>query len=117
MKLVFCKGKLRNALGEDVVASWAETPSGILTLSTESGGGLLHEDAASIVESDRIVTLDLPGLDDDTMKAVIENVLKRGYLDKPGIRGKDEAILFVLVNEVLTELEGLRQEIEGDETA
>jgi len=117
MKLVFCKGKLRNAQGEDVVASWADTPSGILTLPTDAGGGLIRVDAVSIVESDQVATLDLSGLDNDAMEAVVENVLKRGYLDKPGIRGKDEAILFVLVNEVLTELEGLRQEIEGDETA
>lgn len=116
MNLVFCKGTFQNSIGERVVASWAETPSGILTTPAEGTSGLLRVDPACIVESDPVATLELPGLDEPAMEAVVENVLRRGYLDKPGIRGKDEAIFFVLVNEALTELEGLRQEAEGDET-
>ena len=115
MKLVFCKGTFRNASGERVAAAWAQTPSGIVALPAEGASGLLRIDEGSILESDPLVTMDLPGLDEQAMDAVVENILRRGYLDKPGIRGKDEAIFFVLVNEVLTELEGLRQETEGDD--
>jgi len=116
MNLVFCKGIFLNTSGERVLASWAETPSGILTTPAEGTSGLMRVDPGSIVESDPVVILELPGLDHPAMEAVVENILRRGYLDKPGIRGKDEAIFFVLVNEVLTELEGLRQETEEEET-
>lgn len=104
-------------MGEDEITSWAETPSGIVTLAHEAGKGLLRIDADSILESDPVVTVNLPGIDDQALETIVENILRRGYLDKPGIRGKDEAVLFVLVNEVLTELEGLRREIEEDGTA
>lgn len=115
MKVVFCKGIFRNTLGELVQASWAETPSSILTLPAQETSGLLHLDPSTVRESEPFVALDLPGLDNETLEVVVENILRRGYLDKPGIRGKDEAILFVLVNEVLTDLDGLRRELEGDE--
>lgn len=115
MKLVFCKGTFRGSTGDRVASTWAETPSGIVALPQDGSSGVVRIGASSVLESDPVVTMDLPGLDEQAMDVVVENVLRRGYLDKPGIRGKDEAVFFVLVNEVLTELEGIRQETERDD--
>ncbi len=48
-----------------------------------------------------MTTLDLPGLDREGVEVITGNILKGGYLDMPGVKGKGEAVLFMLVNEAL----------------
>ena len=51
-----------------------------------------------------VTTLDLPGLDREGVEVITGNILKGGYLDMPGVKGKGEAVLFILVNEAIHEL-------------
>jgi len=111
MKVDFCKGLIKTTLGQKVSASWAETPFGILALVEDLKGDLQVIQAEQILVSDTIISsLDLPGLDRDGVQAIVGNILKRGYLDKPGIRDKGEAVLFVLVNEAIHDLSAVFEE-------
>ena len=56
--------------------------------------------------TDHIITsLDLTGLDEDSTRTIVRNILQGDYLEKPGVRGKGDAVLFMLVNEAIHVLE------------
>jgi hypothetical protein len=116
MKVDFCKGLIRTTLGQKVSASWAETPFGILALVDDLKDDLQVIQAEQILVSDTISSLDLPGLERDGVQAIVSNILMRGYLDKPGIRDKGEAVLFILVNEAIHDLSAVCEEESKNES-
>lgn len=63
--------------------------------------------------TERITELELPDIDQEAVETIIVNVLKGGYLEKPGVTDRGEAVLFILVNEAIQRL----SEIEKDETS
>jgi hypothetical protein len=100
----FYKGALRTETGAEVTVSWAETDFGVTALVAGSDE-LVHElDVERLAASELITRIDLPGLDREGIETVTGNILKGGYLDMPGVKGKGEAVLFVLLNEAIHEL-------------
>jgi hypothetical protein len=104
MIVTFHKGTLRKKDGADVAVSWAETDFGVTALLSGSDE-LVHElDMEQMTAVESVATLDLPGLDREAIDVIVESILKGGYLDMPGVKGKGEAVLFILVNEALHQL-------------
>jgi hypothetical protein len=111
----FCKGVFVPDEQTEVSGSWAETPFGILTLGEDPGRELQRIAADRIVTSEEVAVVDLAGAAPEAMEHIVWNILGRGLLDKPGIASKGDAVLFVLVNEVLHELEAItRKESQED---
>jgi hypothetical protein len=104
MVVGFYKGALRTETGADVAVSWAETGFG-MTARVAGADELLHEfNADQLIAAEPIATLELPGLDRDGIEIIVRAVLEGRYLDMPGVKGKGDALLFILVNEALHRL-------------
>jgi len=113
--VTFYKGALRTETGAEVAVSWAETDFGVTALVTGSDE-LVHElKLEQIIEVEPVTKLDLPGLDWQEVEVITGNILKGGYLDMPGVKGKGEAVLFILVNEALHRLSEIAED-ENEET-
>lgn len=110
----FCKGLLEREPGQEVTAAWAVTPFGIIAVTAGANPELLAVRPEQVIATEPVTSLDLPGLDQEGMEAIVMNILRGRYLEKPGIEDKGEAILFVLVNEAIHELERLRENEEID---
>ncbi len=105
MKVDFYTGILRTKTGDEVVAYWAHTDAGVTAILDSAEETFPISNQSEILKKELITSLDLLDLDQDSVQAIISTILKRGYLKKPGIKDKGEAVLFVLVNEALHELE------------
>lgn len=101
MRVVFSKGMLRGERESEYPASWAETPFGIMSLVPGDEQALQLVDEERIVSGESIAEVELPGLDRDHIEEIVRSVLAGGFLDKPGIKGKGDAVIFALVNEAL----------------
>jgi hypothetical protein len=105
MRVDFFTGVMRTRTGDEVAAYWARTDSGDTAILDASDETFLIKDRTAILKEETITSIDLLDLDPDLAQTIIDTILTRGYLKKPGIKDKGEAVLFVLVNEVLHELE------------
>jgi hypothetical protein len=105
MQVVFSKGVLQSELGSEYPASWARTPFGIMSLVPGEDEALEFMEEARVVSEKPIAKVDLPGLDRDHIDEIVRSVLAGGFLDKPGIEGKGDAVIFALVNEALHRLD------------
>jgi len=102
--VIFYKGAMRTEAGAEVAVSWAETDFGVTVLVSGSDE-LVHDlKSEQITDVEPVTTLDLPGLDREGVEVITDNILKGGYLGMPGVKGKGEAVLFILVNEAIHEL-------------
>lgn len=110
MEVHFCRGSIQKPDGSRHECEWAVTRLGILALSDRGAHELEVIPPESVVDSETIVTVDLEGLDEAALRFVVRRILKKGHLSKPGVKGKGDAVLFVLVNEALHDLESLKQE-------
>jgi hypothetical protein len=109
MEVQFCKGSIQKADGSRRDCEWAVTRFGLFALSDRRTHELEVIPPGSIADSETIASVDLEGLDEAALRFVVRSILKRGHLSKPGVRGKGDAVLFVLVNEALHDLESLKQ--------
>jgi hypothetical protein len=110
MIVTFYKGTLRTKDRADAAASWAETDFGVTVLVSGSDE-LVHElDMEQMAAVESLATLDLPGLDREGIEVIVANILKGGYLNLPGVKGKGEAVLFILVNEAIHRLAEIAKE-------
>ncbi len=87
-------------------AFWAEWDAG-KKMFAESMGFVQAPEDCEVVASEMVTSIDLPGIGREDAEFLIERLLEGGYLDKPGAVGKGDAILFMLVNEALHELDKL----------
>ena len=101
MRISFFRGLIQREQVE-FRAFWAESDSGATYLL--QGKELLQVDMGRIVTSRLITSVELPGLDREDVEFLIQRILEGGYLEKPGVAGKGDAVLFMLVNEALHEL-------------
>ncbi len=105
MKVAFFRGTIRNPKGKNVPGQWAQTPFGAMGL-TEGDEPSLHTlDPASLEPLEEIAVVDLTGLDREGVDVIVLNILSGNYLDKPGVKGGGDAVLFILVNEALQVLD------------
>jgi hypothetical protein len=108
MRISFFSGLIRKEQ-EEFRSFWAESDSGATYLL--QGKELVQGvDICRIVTSQLITSLELPGLDREDVEFFIQRILEGGYLEKPGVAGKGDAILFMLVNEALHELARVQDE-------
>lgn len=114
MIVTFYQGTLRGETGAELAVSWAETDFGVTALVSGSDE-LIHGltvDHITLVEP--VTTLDLPGIDREGIDVIVGDILKGGYLDMPGVRGKGEAVLFILVNEAIHRLSEIAEHESDD---
>jgi hypothetical protein len=108
MRISFFSGLLQKEQ-EEFSAFWAESDSGATYLlqgkELIQGVGICR-----IVTSQLITSLELPGLGREDVEFLIQRILGGGYLEKPGVAGKGDAVLFMLVNEALHELARVEDE-------
>jgi hypothetical protein len=110
MRIEFYKGVVRSKTGEECGASWGKTSLGLMGF-VEGTDGVSYEAFDDVLCADLIAGFDIPGVDREVVEAIVRTVLTGGYLDRPGVRGKGEAVLFMLVNEAIHQLEEIaRQE-------
>jgi len=105
----FYKGVVKAGETTGFCSSWAETPFGLLAFPEGSKGELQTIDPDRIETSQEVTTVELTGLDRPGVELIVSNILQRGLLDKPGIASKGDAVLYVLVNEVLHELQAIER--------
>jgi hypothetical protein len=86
------------------VVYWAAVSEEIFAVSAPAYEPIVDFDPAQAVEVDFITDLDLAGVDREGLVTLVGNILTGGYLDKPGVKGKGEAVLYILVNEALQAL-------------
>jgi hypothetical protein len=110
MNIDFYKGTLRLRDGGAVPFCWAETPHGTMAFSGESMEPTDLPPETAIISADLITSVDLSGLDRSGIETIVRNIVQGGYLDKPGVRNKGEAVLFVLVNEAIHGLSEMSDE-------
>lgn len=101
MKVVFFQGLMRHSTGKQVPAQWAQTPFGIMGIDEGDETDLRILDSTSLEPLEEIAVVDLTGLDREGVEVIVLNILSGNYLDKPGVKGGGDAVLFILVNEAL----------------
>jgi hypothetical protein len=111
MKVDFLRGFLKSKTLGKVPKTWACTPHGILAPDEGPPYELLILNESDVIVDHTITTVDLTGLDEDLANEVIRNILQGGYLDKPGVKDKGDAVLFMLVNEAIQVLESVAEEL------
>lgn len=104
MMVIFYKGTLITETGAEACVSWAETDFGVTALVSGSDELVRELRLEQIADVEPVTALDLPGLDREGIEVIVGNILTGGYLDMPGVKGKGEAVLFILVNEALHRL-------------
>ena len=67
-------------------------------------GTLLNGEGAGVTEIEKDI------------KEVVRNILRGGYLEKTGVRGKGDAVLYMLVNEGIQLLESVAEELSREDT-
>lgn len=108
MKVEFFEGLAAQSDGETSRTFWAKTPEGTWRIP-ESGEGQLTDFDASQALSERLLAeVDLEGLDRSGVEFIVFSILEGGYLDKPGVRHRAEAVLYVLVNEALHRMDRIK---------
>ena len=104
MIVTFFTGTVRTHQGEARAASWANTPFGAMLLVSgeEHAQG---KEAVDVVTEDLVTTCELPGIDRPGMETIVSNILEGRFLERSGVQGKGDAVLFLLVNEAIHALE------------
>lgn len=92
---------------------WAESDAGHMYLL--HGKELIQGVSICRVLTSRLITsFELPGLGSEDVEFLIRRILEGRFLEKPGVAGKEDAVLFMLVNEALHELARVADEETGE---
>jgi hypothetical protein len=103
--ITFCKGSLRIRGRGDRTGTWAETPFGVLWLDDDPAAEVECVSPERTLGRAEVTRVDLCTDDRETAETLAREILRRRLLLKPGIAGKGEAVLYVLVNEAIHEME------------
>ncbi len=103
MKVVFFKGTVRTHVNKSCSAVWATTPFGYMVWTSEDEHAHL-KGTMDVLDQEIVVELDLSGVDRAGMETLVSNILEGGYLERSGVKGKGDAVLFLLVNEAIHSL-------------
>ena len=104
MRIEFFRGRRPSEGGRPARLWWAV--AGEEYWVTEEGSdevtrGIEVPSASSV---ERITELELPAIDEEAVETIIVSILRGRYLEKPGVKGSGEAVLFILVNEAIQTL-------------
>jgi hypothetical protein len=114
MKVDFFRAILREDSTSDVRMWCAITPFGVRALKGDEEAILSNLSLEDLSRAESIVTVDLSGLDRVSLEAITDIILKSGLLGKPGVKGKGEAVLFMLANEALHALAQVMRDEEAE---
>jgi hypothetical protein len=113
MEVHFFKGILKERYGRTIPVWWARTPYGVRAWRQGRQPERVDVKEERLTNSEEVTSLDLEGLEGEDLDALVDHILSEGYLDRPGVQGKGDAVLFVVVNEALhvtAEIERLERE-------
>ncbi len=100
----FYEGVLKSLQGDSAPIVWAESGFGSRVVIDSKLKGLEAPEMEHIEEKELVTSVDLEGLDADDAIYIIDAILKGKYYSRPGVKGKLDAALYLLVNEALSEL-------------
>jgi hypothetical protein len=103
MWVSFLRGVIRKGSAE-FRAFWAESEFG-LRVRIQGESQAQSGENFEVVSGDRITSFELPGIEQGDAEFLIHKILEGHYLEKPGVAGKGDAVLYMLINEALHELE------------
>lgn len=113
MHLEFFKGLIVDRSGTqqpESVIYWATTPFGVIAALDGSEETIPNFNPNDALSAESITSFELPGLDQEGMEVIVTNILTRGYLKKPGVKHKGDAVLFILVNEAIHALSEVNED-------
>jgi hypothetical protein len=105
MQLVFYKGCWEFVKGQVSAAHWCSTPLGIRVLQEGSQQPTDNSSTDPVISSEIVASFELPGLDWENVKFIIDSILLGDYLTRPGVAGREDAVLYIMVNEALSALD------------
>lgn len=115
MIVKFYRAALREESGSRVQVWCAQTPFGIRACREDREDIVLDMSMDDLSSVQLIATVDLTGLDREALETIVDLIMKGGFLGKPGVKDKGDAVLFMLTNEALHVLaEIARQEDERE---
>jgi hypothetical protein len=115
MNVEFFTAILKEGAAPDDRIWCATTPFGLRALRQDRDDIILDLTARDFSDAESIVTVNLTGLEQDLFEAIVDLILKSGLLGKPGVKGKGDAVLFMLTNEALHALARIEREEEAEE--
>jgi hypothetical protein len=113
MKIGFFRGRVAVEGADEPWLWWSQTGNEFWVFDEDSDEVIRGFNPPATIYVERITEFELPEIDEEAIETIIINILKGGYLEKPGIKDSGEAVLFILVNEALQML----SEAENDETS
>ncbi len=112
MRIRFFRGRVPAPDDKGAKLWWAQAGSEFWVIEEGSEQVTRRLDCPESISVERITELELPDIDSEGKETIIVNVLRGGYLEKPGVKDSGEAVLYMLVNEAIQRL----SELEKDET-
>jgi len=100
----FFEGVAKTSEGNSRPIIWAESRFGNRSLIDAIIRDIESAEISEIEEKSLVTTVDLMGLDADDTIYIIDAILRGRYWSKLGVRGKLDAALYLLLNEVISEL-------------
>ncbi|AFM27132.1 hypothetical protein [Desulfomonile tiedjei] len=99
--------------GREVDLYWADFGAPHVLLMKK---GRITKELKSVppLPGELITEFELPGLNEEQVEFITRKILKGRFLEEPGVQGKGDSVLYLLVNETLHELEKLRKIISED---
>lgn len=104
IRVQFYRGTIENRPEEAqnrILVYWSVTPDGIFAVAGPARELLPGFDPVHVRDPEMITDLDLTGVNREGLAVLVTNILARGYLERPGVKNKGEAVLFALVNEAM----------------
>ncbi len=92
--------------GRQIDLYWSDFGAPHILLMKE---GRITKESVPASPGELITEFELPGLNEEQVEFITRKILKGGFLNEPGVRGKGDSVLYLLVNETLHELEKLQK--------
>jgi hypothetical protein len=100
----FFEGVLQSEDGLITPVVWACSTFGNRIRAGNQVREIEASELGQLAGANLVTVVDLEGLDSDDTTYVVDAILKGRYCQRPGVSGKQDAALYLLVNEALGEL-------------
>jgi hypothetical protein len=104
MKVQFFEGVLQSEEGHIIPVAWARSEFGVRVQVVDQIREIEASELGELSESIPVTVVDLEGLDSVNSNYIVDALLKGRYYKRPGVLGKLDTALYLLVNEALGEL-------------
>lgn len=104
MIVTFFEGIINSEEGLTTPVIWAQSSFGIRALVNNDIREVQSLELSGLAAGKPLTLVNLEDLNTDDAAYVIDAILKGNYCRKPGVLGKIDAALYLLVNEALGEL-------------